>query len=390
MTVYGVILMTVLTHSAYKGSKVLISLYALELGAQPWMIGFLFSMYAVFPILLSVYAGKLSDRFGVRFPMLFGACGLLTGLLLPYFWPQLAMLYVSALVAGVCYIFYIVSVQHLIGSFGDGAQRTRNYSLFSLGVGVTALVGPMTTGFAIDAFGHRNTYLLLAAFPLIPIVVLAACVKFLPKPQSPKEKPEGQKVFDLFQNAPLRRVLMTGGIIETGLELFNFYLPIYARSQGLSASQIGMIMGSYAVAMLIMRAGMPAITKRINEARLLSVSLLVTASICLLFPLFSGFGPLACMAFLLGIGLGCGSPLSLILVYNHAPAGRAGEAMGLRQSINKGNETVMPVIFGLVATFTGEAAVFWMNAVLISIGSAIMHRDGKGKMDESNSARSAS
>ena len=50
MTVYGVILMTMLTHSAYKGSKVLISLYALELGAQPWMIGFLFLMYAVFPI----------------------------------------------------------------------------------------------------------------------------------------------------------------------------------------------------------------------------------------------------------------------------------------------------------------------------------------------------
>jgi MFS family permease len=76
--------------------------------------------------LLSVYAGKLSDLFSFRLPMLFGVCGLFAGLLLPYFWPRLEMLYVLALIAGICYIFYAVSVQHLIGSFGEGAQRTRN------------------------------------------------------------------------------------------------------------------------------------------------------------------------------------------------------------------------------------------------------------------------
>jgi cyanate permease len=173
-------------------------------------------------------------------------------------------------------------------------------------VGVTALMGPMTSGFAIDAFGHRNIYLLLAVFPLIPLLVLLFVGSFLPKSKPAQKKPQGQKVFDLFRNVPLRRVLITGGIIETGLELFNFYLPIYARSQGLTASQIGMVMACYAVAMLIMRASMPAMTQRFSETRLLSVSLMVTTGICLLFPLVSGFGLLACMAFLLGIGLGCG------------------------------------------------------------------------------------
>ena len=45
-------------------------------------------------------------------------------------------------------------------------------------------------------------------------------------------------------------MLITAGIIETGLELFNFFLPIYARSLGLSASRIGIVMGSFAVALL--------------------------------------------------------------------------------------------------------------------------------------------
>ena len=43
----------------------------------------------------------------------------------------------SALLIGLCYIFYTVAVQNLIGSIGEGHERTRNYSIFSIGVGLT-------------------------------------------------------------------------------------------------------------------------------------------------------------------------------------------------------------------------------------------------------------
>ena len=105
MTVYFVIMLTVLTHTAFKGSRVTISLYAIEFGATPFEIGILFSMYSVFPVLLSVYAGKISDRLGFRLPMLFGAGGLMIGLLLPFVFPRLGALYASAVLIGMCYIF---------------------------------------------------------------------------------------------------------------------------------------------------------------------------------------------------------------------------------------------------------------------------------------------
>ena len=60
----------------------------------------------------------------------------------------------SAGLIGFCYIFYTVAVQHLIGAMGDGLERTKNYSWFSLGIGMTALLGPMSAGFLIDAVGH--------------------------------------------------------------------------------------------------------------------------------------------------------------------------------------------------------------------------------------------
>ncbi len=383
MGIYLIILVTVLTHTSFKGSKVLISLYAIDLGANPFAIGVLFSMYSVFPVFLSVYAGKLSDRLGFRLPMLFGACGLLSGLMLPYFFPRIETLYVSAVLIGACYNFYTVSAQHLIGSSGAGHERTRNYSLFSLGVGLTALLGPTTAGFAIDLIGHRATYLLLALFPALPILTLLFLARLLPRHQVHGEPRPEHRVMDLVRILPLRRALITAGIVETGLELFNFYLPIYAHSVGFSASQIGIIMGAFALALLLVRTLMPLLVRRSSEERVLGASLFLAGGSCLLFPFVSSFALLLAMSFLLGLGLGCGSPLSMVLAYNRAPSGRSGEAMGLRQTVNKATEVVVPIIFGSIGTAFGMVPVFWLDALMLAAGALLMRKDAvNGKVRE--------
>jgi len=377
MAFYVVVLLSVLTHTAFKGSKVLISLYAIELGANPLEIGALFSVYSVFPVALSIYAGKLSDRYGYRLPMLFGACGLLVGLVLPFLVPKLATLYVSAGLIGLCYIFYVVSVQHLVGSVGEGAARTRNYSIFSLGIGATALFGPMIAGFSIDAIGHRGTYLLFACLPALPAVVLLFNRSLFPRPHGQREDKSGHRIGDLIGNVPLRRALITAAIIETGLELFNFYLPIYAHGRGFSASQIGIIMGGFAAALLVVRVLMPHLVRRSSEERVLSATLLLGAVTSVLFPLVDSFALLLGMSFVLGLGLGCGSPLSMVLAYNRSPPGRSGEAIGLRQTANKVTEVLVPLLFGSLGTAFGIAPVFWIDAVMLACGGYIMDRDAR-------------
>ena len=375
MAIYVIVLLTVLTHTSFKGSKVLISLYELELGASPLTVGVLFSMYSVFPVLLAVYAGKLSDRYGSRRLVLFGALGLVAGLLIPFAVPKLAALFASALLIGLCYIFYTVAIQNLIGSIGEGHDRTRNYSIFSIGIGVTALLGPTTAGFAIDGIGHRWTYLLLGLLPLVPILAIALVPRLLPSGRGRHKAKAGHRVADLLGNAPLRRVLITAGIIETGLELFNFFLPIYARSLGMSASRIGLIMGAFAMALLLVRTVMSKLVRRFSEERVLSASLYVAAATCAAFPFASSFAGLAAISFVLGLGLGCGSPLSLVLAYNRSPAGRSGEGIGIRQTVNKVTEMVMPVVFGSVGTAIGMWPVFLMDGCLLAAGAWLIGRD---------------
>ena len=379
MIFYLVIIATLLNQIAFKGSKVLMSLYAMNLGADPFIVGVLISLYSLFPLFLAVYAGRLSDRLGPRIPMLLGSLGLSCGLLLPFVLPRLATLLVSAAVIGCIYIFYTVSVQHLIGSFGSGIQRTRNFSTFSLGVAVSAMLGPTLAGFSIDLAGHKFTYLILALFPAAPAVFFMFFARDLPHVKATDQQAQKHTI-DLLRSVPLRRVLVTAGIIETGLELFNFYMPIYGHSLGISASVIGIIMGAFAAAMLLMRSVMPIMVRKSNEETALFGSLGLAAAVSILFPFVSDVYLLVGISFVLGLGLGCCGPLSLIITYNRAPDGRSGEAMGMRQTVNKFIQVLLPVIVGTLGSAFGIGPAFWMNSVMLASGAYIMKTDARSRV----------
>jgi MFS family permease len=363
---------TFINHAAFKGSKVLMSLFSMELHADAFQVGVLISLYSFLPLFLAIPVGRLSDRLGPRIPILIGTLGLAGSLFLPYLKQSLTILYLSSGLLGFFYIFFLVSIQHLIGSLGTGAQRTQNYSTFSLCFALTNLVGPMVTGFSIDLVGHRLTYLLLATSIMIPAVLWGFCV---PIPRRPEETRPRSSMKDLLANAPLRRALIATGIVETGLELYYFYMPIYGHSLGISASVIGSIIGTFATAMLLMRTVMPVVVRKSSEEAVLCGSLLLAAFASLLFPLISSVVLLGGASFLLGLGLGCGAPLSMIIIFNRSPQGRQGEAMGMRQTANKFIQVIVPLAVGALGNIVGIGIAFAINTFVMAAGALIMKND---------------
>lgn len=99
--IYLITLITLVIQGCHQGSRVVASLFAIELGANPFLIGALISAYSLFPLVLGVYSGRVSDRFGSRFPMLAGTAVFGVALLLPFLWPRLPTLYVSGALLGI-------------------------------------------------------------------------------------------------------------------------------------------------------------------------------------------------------------------------------------------------------------------------------------------------
>ena len=101
MAIYLIALMSTLFNTAFGGSRVAMSLLAIELGANPFGVGLLAALYGVFPMLLAIYAGKLIDRVGARGPMIAGMLGLALCLLLPAGIPSLLVMYCAAPLLGL-------------------------------------------------------------------------------------------------------------------------------------------------------------------------------------------------------------------------------------------------------------------------------------------------
>lgn len=369
ITIYQIMFVVLLWNSAYKGVRVLNTLYALELGASPLHIGLLLATYGVFPLLLAVKAGRVADRYGSRMPAIAGMVVCTIGALLPWFAPSMPLLFVGAAVTGFGFILGQVALQSLVGSLGEGEVRTRNFNNYALIVAVADFIGPVFAGFSIDHAGHVPTYLYLALLGATSVVAIVALAKRVPRHRSPAPTPAGQRMFDLFRDIEMRRVLIASAVVMTGIDLFQLYMPLYGHQVGLSASAIGMVLGCAAAATFVSRALIPVLVRHHGEEKTLLYSLFLTAAMFTLIPFFANAVVLGAICFTLGLGMGLGQPLTVMLCYRYAPAGRGGESLGLRIAINNSMHVVVPALFGAVGAAFGLAPVFWANAGVIAAGN---------------------
>ena len=305
MAIYLIVLMCTLNHTGFGGSRVAVSLYALDLGANQLAIGVLIALYALCPMLLAVHIGKLADRVGPRLPMLMGTVGTAAALLLPPLFPGLATLYITALLIGTSFNFFFVTLMGIAGGIGGEINRVNNYALVSLGFSGANFLGPIAAGFSIDHLGHLPTFLLLSTFTLIPLLLLWFRSGFLP-PAGKQEAAKGKRnAFDLWHIPVLRNTFIASGISSSAWDLFQFYLPVYGYSIGLSASAIGTVLGVFALATFVIRIVLPRLIKKSCEAEILAYSIFVAAFAFVLFPFFKNVYALGAIAFLLGLGCGC-------------------------------------------------------------------------------------
>jgi MFS family permease len=376
-TLYLLIFVTLLNHSVFAGTRVVASLYAIHLGATPFTVGVLMALYAMLPIFFAVSMGRWTDRIGARPPMLIGSVAIGSGAILPFLWPGMAALYIASVLVGSGFMMYQVAAQHIVGYIGKPEDRPVNFSLSALGFSISGFAGPMIAGFGIDEIGHTYTFAALAGLPLVPIAVLGLNRLELPRPHgyaSPRDA--RHRVVDLLRHRELRPVFVTSGLLAAAWDMFTFAIPIYGSRIDLSASSIGLVLGSFSAATFVIRGLLPAISRRLTAWPLLAASLGIAAASFLLFPLIERAALLMAVAFLLGLGLGMSQPMVMSLLHNTVPAGRVGEAIGVRMTMVNFSQIAIPLLFGALGTALGMLPVFWATALLLSGGSWYAKRRG--------------
>ena len=368
------IILMVLDHIAFNGSRVSVTLYAINQGATALTIGTLMALYALLPAIFSVGAGRWIDRIGVVRPMQAGSIAVGLGAVLPFLFPGMLVLYVTCVIVGLAFMLVNVAAYHAVGELSRPEDRAINFSYVALGFSTSLFIAPILSGLSIDNFGYRATFALLASFTLLPIAALS--LKLLPIATPAPKSPGSQTgdVLDLLQDPQLRRLYITMAMLTVAWDVYSFAIPVHGSLVGLSPSQIGLVMASFAAATFVVRLAMPFFLHRVKPWTMLTGALFTAAVSYFLLPFASNVAMLMALMFLLGLGLGSPQPMVLTLLHESAPAGRAGEALGLRTTLINGSQTIMPLIFGAVGAALGMMPVFWTMSAALVCGSVYARR----------------
>lgn len=374
MNLLLIIFLTVLCHAAFHGARVTMALFALSHGGSPLIVGLLMALTAALPMLFGIASGRWTDRVGSRRPIILGSSLVFAGALLPALFPVLPVLFLTAALIGTGMMSVQVALQNAVGASSTPENRAQNFSQMALGMSTSTFAGPLIAGFAIDHIDFRATFGLLAALPLLTMLALRFAEVRLPPPSPHAELHADRNVFDLLRTRELRRVFIASCLLAMGWDLHTFIVPILGTQLGLSASRIGMVLSAFAAATFAIRVAMHWISRQFTEWQVLTAAMFLAAATYLLFPFAGSALQLTALSFTLGIALGASQPMVMALVHHITPAGRAGEALGLRTTLMNSSQVALPLVFGAVGAALGMTTVFWSVAMCLGAGGYFTRR----------------
>ncbi len=341
------------------GIRMAAPLLALRAGYSAATVGILLALFAFVQLFLAIPAGRYADRNSLKRPVGFCTIAAVLGAVLVAAWPTVPVLCVAALLTGGATGAAVITLQRHAGRLADDPTQIKQvFSWLAIAPSIANFVGPFVAGLVIDHAGFRASFLAMA--------VLALCSWALVR--STGDAPLQERVpgaqatsnsWDLLAEPRMRLLLLINWILSSCWDVHTFVLPILGHERGLSASVIGAILGTFAVAATVVRLIMPMIASHLREWAVIAGAMLSAALLYAVYPLLHSPWAMFLCSVLLGLSLGSVQPMIMSALHLITPPHRQGEALGLRlMSINV-SSILMPMVFGTVGTAIGVASVFW-------------------------------
>lgn len=329
-------------------TRPLITLYASGLGADTLTVGLLTAAYAYFPLLFAIHAGRLADHVGDRIPILLASISAAMGMILPFLMSTMVSLYASQIIVGVSHLFLSLSLQNVLGNASTNEDRDHNFSLFSMFVSIGGFIGPVKGGYLEEHLSYGTAFLISTIIGLIPI----AFSFFIPVIRVRKEttEPAVSTPLALLKLPLLRKALEASALVLYSRDIFVAYFPLHAEQIGLNAVQIGWIIAIQSLSMVAVRLFLAKLIAKYGRNQILLTSILTAGISVILVPMAGHVYLFGLLSALMGLGLGCGQPLSMTTTYNVSPKMMTGEVLGLRLATNRLSQLVAPMIFGMIGT----------------------------------------
>ena len=356
-------------------AAVIVSLWAIQLGASPLWIGVAVAARSLLPMFLSIHGGVLMDRLGTRRLMLFFSVITLALFplypVMPWIWALVLLQLVTGLTQGLTW----VGSQTLYGQLARGSVKHAGWVTFFTNFGMFA--GPLLGGVLWDHFGALGAFAALAVWSLATLLLVIALPREIDPPMQKLRAvdlvPRWEDYVKAFALCAIPVVALVMIFTFMRIAVFglqsSFYV-VYLEMIRMTGTQIGLLV---ACANLI--SG-PAALIGVPERIIKPVWLMLLGSgAAVLFmsvtPLFTNFWALMAMSVGYGLGMGLCFPTLLSLLSTAVPRSMQGMSVGLRTTVNRVSSLVVPLVMGAVVEGLGIANSFLLVGGVLLIGVLI-------------------
>jgi MFS family permease len=356
-------------HAAMAATRVTASLLVLHQGYPEWTVGALLSLFAVAPLGLSLWAGRLADRHGLHRPLAVGVAMGAIGAAAAVLSQHPIALAFAALATGGAVAVAAVGIQREAGLMArEPSDLKRVFSWIALGPALSNALAPIVVGLLIDHVGFRAGFVFALLLPAIawwfgrrvPRGVVAVS-----RMAAEDSRGMPRTAWSLLRMVSLRRLLLVNLALSACWDAHSFAVPVLGHARGLSASSIGLILGSFAVAATLVRLAISRWAEHLEERRALRRAMALATAVCVVYAWLPGVPGMLVGSAVLGLALGSVQPMVLSMLHQVTPSDRHGQALGLRMLVTNGATIVMPAAFGLLAAATVPAAPLWLMGSLV-------------------------
>lgn len=358
------------------GMRLATPLLALQQGYSAMAVGVLLALFSVTQVFMAIPAGKFTDRHGLKKPVRFSVLIACAGAGLAVVWPIFPVLCIGALTTGGATGITVIALQRHVGRMAsDANQLKETFSWLAIGPAVSNFMGPFFAGVLIDHAGampadeggFRAAFIMLTLMPLVAWFWIRKVQEQPVAPVLPEHA--NNRVWDLLKDPMMRRLLLVNWLLSSCWDVHTFVVPVLGHERGLSASVVGSILGSFAVASAAIRVVLPWIARRLQEYRLLSGAMVCASLIFAAYPFFDSAMAMAICSICLGVVLGVVQPMIMSTLHQITPQHRQGEALGLRIMTVNASSVVMPLMFGAAGAVAGVSVVFWVVGACVASGT---------------------
>jgi predicted MFS family arabinose efflux permease len=363
------------------GIPAIASLIRDDLGLTLAQAGSFLSAFYVGPIVISIPAGTLADRWGIVRTLVGGQALIAIGLVAVSAAPSYGVLIVLMMVAGCGYGMLNPTSTKAVMAWSLPGERATMVGLKQVGLPFGGALGAALLPALALAFGWRSAVLVSAA--AIAAMGVASWLLYRDPPAAGPISPVKRAAFGtVFLTRDLWLLSVATGIFAALQTVWMAFLVLYLQEVvGLPLVSAGRYLALAQVAGMAGRIGFGLLSDRVFGGRR-RVSLMMAgtgSAACSLAIAFTGPGaspgwlvPLALVAGFVGIGW---NGVQHTWMAELAGPGAAGTAVGLGLAVSSGGVMLGPPLFGWLVEAAGGFRPAWIAlAASMSAGLLILSR----------------